>query len=119
MAQYEEFSIDQGTDVTIQLNLTNPDGSTKDLSGYSINAQIRKTVSTTDSDAVTFTSAVLVPTTDGKVTLSLTNAQTDAMDAGRYLYDVEISHNDSSGNTIIERILEGKIELTPSITRVS
>jgi hypothetical protein len=119
MAQYEEFSIDQGTDVTIQLNLTNPDGSTKDLSGYSINAQIRKTVSTSDSDAITFNSTVLIPTTDGKVNLSLTNAQTDAMVAGRYFYDVEISHNDSDGNTIIERILEGKIDLTPSITRIN
>ncbi len=53
---------------------------------------------------------------DGVVTISLTNAQTDAMEAGKYVYDVEISYIDSNNNAIIERILEGKIDLTPSVT---
>ena len=39
------------------------------------------------------------------------------MRAGRYVYDVEISSSDSDSVTIIERILEGQIEITPSVTR--
>ena len=34
-----------------------------------------------------------------------------------YVYDVELSFVDSSSNTIIERILEGKISVSPSVTR--
>jgi hypothetical protein len=36
---------------------------------------------------------------------------------GRYVYDVELKYNDSDGNAIVERILEGKIKVSPSVTR--
>ena len=49
--------------------------------------------------------------------MSLTNVQTDALKAGRYVYDVELSFVDSAGATIIERVLEGRITVTPSVTR--
>lgn len=119
MAQYEELVIDQGSDVAIELRLAEPDQSDKDLTGYSAAAQLRRTVSTSDSDAVTFNTVIPDPRTDGILTLSLTNTQTDNLTPGRYLYDVEISFIDSdSGNTIVERVLEGIINVTPSITRI-
>lgn len=117
MSQYEDFTIDQGADQTIQLELVKKDGSVKNLTGYSVAAQIRKTYSSSDSDAVTFTTQVASPATDGVVNLTLTNSQTGAMKAGRYVYDVEISYQDSSSNTIVERILEGQITVSPSVTR--
>ena len=47
-----------------------------------------------------------------------TNTQTDTLlTRGRYVYDVELSFVDSSSNTIIERILEGNIEVSPSVTK--
>jgi hypothetical protein len=52
-----------------------------------------------------------------KIILELSNSQTDSMKPGRWVYDVEISYNDSAGNTIIERVLEGNLEVTPSVTR--
>jgi len=39
------------------------------------------------------------------------------MKAGRYVYDVEISSIDSAANTLVERILEGQITVSPSVTR--
>ena len=48
--------------------------------------------------------------------LKLTNTQTTSLKAGRYVYDVELSHTDSAANTIIERVLEGVITVTPSVT---
>ena len=54
---------------------------------------------------------------DGIITLALNNNQTDLLKSGRYVYDVEISFNDSNGDTVIERILEGKILVTPSVTK--
>lgn len=117
MATYEEFSIDQGTDVAIQLDLVDINGAVKDLTDYSINAKMKKNYNSGDSDTQAFTSVIKSPSTDGIITLSLTNTQTDALKAGRYVYDVEISYVDSDGETIIERILEGRIQVTPSVTK--
>ena len=68
-------------------------------------------------EATAFATAVVSPSTDGVCTLKLTNTQTDALKAGRYVYDVELSHTDSSDTTIIERVLEGIITVTPSVTK--
>ena len=46
--------------------------------------------------------------------IGLTNTQTNAMKAGRYVYDVEIT---SSGGTKT-RVLEGQIEITPGVTTI-
>lgn len=114
MAQYEDFIADQGADLAIQLELANANGSVKNLSGKTFTGSIKKTFNTADSDAITFgttvTSVLL-----GQVTLSLTNVQTSAMNSGRYFYDVEMSYVDSAADTIIERVLEGKLEITPSV----
>lgn len=118
MAQYEELKIDQGSDVTIELHLANIDGTKKNLTGYDVAAQMRRTINTSDSDAVTFNSIVLDPAEDGIVHLKLTNTQTDALMPKRHLFDVEISFEDSDSITYIERVLEGIIDVSPSITRV-
>ena len=68
------------------------------------------------TDSTSFTTEVQSPATAGVVNLTLSNTQTDAFKAGRYVYDVEISFVDSDANTVIERVLEGTIEVTPSVT---
>ena len=116
MAVYQEFTIDQGSDATIELHLVDKNGAAKNLTGYSIVSRLKKNYSDSAGEATTFTS-VITNTTGGIATLSLTNTQTDALKAGRHVYDVELSHTDSStGNTIVERILEGRIQITPSVT---
>lgn len=117
MAQKEDITVDQGSDFSMQLSLVNTDGSKKNLTGYSVAGQIRRTYNTSDSDAINFTAVVNTPQTDGIVTLDLSNAQTDAMEPERYVYDVEISYVDSDANTIIERVLEGRVDVTPSVTK--
>ena len=118
MAHYEDFTIDQGADLALQLELVNPDGSTKDLTGYTAAAKMKKNFNSLSADALDFTAVVSDPPSSGVVTLSLTNLQTDELSTrGRYVYDVEISYADSDGNNIIERVLEGKIKVNPSVTR--
>jgi|TARA_B110000902_G_scaffold114647_1_gene134837 hypothetical protein len=118
MAIYEDFTIDQGADVALQIELVNPDGSTKDLTGYSVAAKMKKTFKSEANNTLDFTAIVAQPSVDGIVTISLSNLQTDLLSArGRYVYDVEISYVDGEGNTIIERVLEGKIKVNPSVTR--
>lgn len=117
MAQYEEFTIDQGADAAIEIHLVNPDGSAKNLTSHSVAAKMKRTFNSDSADTHTFTSVVSTPATDGIAVLSLTNTQTDALKPGRYVYDVELSYLDSDNNTIIERVLEGKILVTASVTR--
>ena len=129
MAQYEDLIVDQGSDVEIKLELFNPDGSPKILNKFddatqtltpmfSSTAKIKKSFNTKDSDSISFGTSTISPTNaENELYLSLTNTITDAMKAGRYVYDVEISATDSFGVTTIERILEGKLTVSPSVTK--
>jgi hypothetical protein len=116
MAHYEDLVIDQGTDALIEVHLCNPDRSAKDLNGYTVAAKLAPSYDAVDSDKTTFSTAVLSPATDGKITLALSSAQTDLLNPRkRYVYDVEITHNDGVSD-VVERVLEGKITVTPSVT---
>jgi len=117
MAQYEEITIDQGTDVSITINCTDNTGAKKDLTNFTAYAKLKKNYNSDSDDTTSFSAAIPAPYTDGVITLALTNTQTDALKAGRYVYDVEIAYIDSDGNSIIERILEGRAQVTPSVTR--
>lgn len=117
MAQYEDITIDQGADVAIELHLVNKDGSPKDLANYSIDATMKRTYNSDSADTHDFNCIISSPAADGIATISLTNIQTDALKTGQYVYDVELSFVDSGGDTIVERVLEGKILVTPSVTR--
>tara|TARA_R110000803_G_scaffold19377_1_gene50807 strand:+ start:2416 stop:2772 length:357 start_codon:yes stop_codon:yes gene_type:complete len=118
MATYEDFTIDQGSDLALQIELVEPDGSTKNLNGYTVSAKMKKTFRSTAADTIEFSSIVADPADSGVVTISLTNTQTDTLSSrGRYVYDVELSYIASGGETIVERVLEGKIKVNPSVTR--
>ena len=116
MAEYEEFDVEQGTDLTVELHLVTQDGAAKDLTDHTIAAKMKRSYSDSDGDATSFQGQLITPNTDGKATISLTNTQTTALRKGRYVYDVELSFTDSDGETVIERILEGRINVTPSVT---
>lgn len=118
MAHYKDLTIDQGSDLAVQLHLVNSDNTPKDLTDYSVAAKMSPNYSSSDSDKTAFTTEIVSPPLNGIVNLSLTNAQTDALKAKRkYVYDVEISYVDSDTNTITERIMEGQIFVTPSVTK--
>ena len=117
MAQYEDITIDQGADAAIEIHLVNKDGSAKNLANHSIAAKMKRTYNSDSADTLAFTCAIVSPATRGVATLSLTNIQTGTLKAGQYVYDIEMSFIDSDNANIVERILEGKIHVTPSVTR--
>ncbi len=114
MATYEEFNIDQGSDVAIQLDLVDENDNPKDLTNHTIKAFLKK--SYTSTTYTEFNAIIATPPEDGIATLSLTSSQTEALAKGRYVYDVELSFTDPNSNIIVERILEGRIQVTPSVT---
>lgn len=111
MAAKANIIIDQGTDFTTTITVTDDDGAVVDLTGYSANGHIRKHY--TSTTAIVFDCALGIPRTDGQVTISLGRAVTSTMEAGRYVYDVELT---SAANTR-SRLVEGVVTVTPEVTR--
>jgi len=104
--------IDQGTDYSTTLTVTDDDGTATDLTGYTAAGQIRKHYSSSTTTA-TFDIAFSIDRTDGLITASLNRTATTAMAAGRYVYDIEIT---SSGDKRT-RLVEGIATVTPQVTQ--
>ena len=114
MAIISNLTIDQGSTFSVDIDVTDADGDALNLTDFTVQGQMRKTY--TSSTATTFVSEI-TNATGGVVTISLTAATTNALKAGRYVYDVELSFADSDGETIVERILEGRMQVSPSVTK--
>ena len=111
MAVYSNLTVDQGTDFTASVDVTDTDGDALNLTGFTVAGQVRRSYFSTT--AVNFTCAVS-NATSGIITVSLSGTQSDAMKAGRYVYDVEITN---SGGTKT-RVLEGQLEIMPAVTKI-
>jgi len=109
MAIYSNLVIDQGSTFSADIDVTDSVGDPLNLTGYSVAGQIRKSYAS--STAVDFSGSVY-SATNGTVRIQLSATQTNAMKAGRYVYDVEI---DNGSLTI--RIVEGQVEVRPGVTR--
>ena len=110
MASIANLYIDQGTDFSITVDVTDSAGAVQDLTGYSASAQIRKTYS---SSSVSATFATSISEAAGQVTITLTDTQTNSIDSGRYVYDLIVT----SGSGTITRVIEGQAIITPNVTR--
>ena len=112
MATYSNLFVDQGSDFDFTLNLQTSIGSI-DLSNYTARGQIKRNYAS--SQSVDFN--ILVNAPSDSLVISLTAAQTAAMKATRYVYDIQIVSNDSIPKII--RVLEGQLEVTPGVTTVA
>ena len=109
MAVYANLTVDQGTDFSSNVDVTDADGDAISLVGYTVKGQIRKHYNS--STAVDF-QASISNASAGIISLALSAATTNGMKAGRYVYDVEI---DQSGTKT--RVLEGQLEIMPGVTQ--
>lgn len=109
MATISNLYIDQGSDYSSVITLTNQDGSVMNLTGYTVQAQFRKSYQS--SSYTPFTMSVF-NAAQGKIKLELSATVSSAVAAGRYLYDIEIT-----GNGQKKRVLEGIVVISPEITR--
>ena len=112
MAAIANLRIDQGTTFSSNVTLAGNDGAAVDLTGHSVEAKMAKGYESTKT-RITMTTSVANPAT-GIITLSLTSAQTSALDApSRYVYDVEVTNNTSN---VVTRVIEGIITVRPNVT---
>lgn len=118
MALYEDLYVDQGADARWRLRLLDADGSNRNLSQSIVRGKINRSYGADSSEKISFETAIVAPATDGIVDIILTNTQTDALTRRRYVYDVELQYTDSAtGSPYVERILEGKIIVSKSVTK--
>lgn len=109
MAIKANLVIDQGTDFSATIDVTDSNNDPFDLTNYTTAAQMRKSYASTTAYSFTATDN----NSGGQITLSMANSVTNQLDPGRYLYDVEIAS--SGGN--VSRVVEGIVTVTPGITR--
>lgn len=85
-----------------------------DLGGYSARLQVRKTHSSKNPviDINTNNGGITVDE-NGVIAFIVTATETAQIPSGTYVYDLEII----STNNTISRLIEGKFEITPEVTR--
>ena len=109
MANSQDIFIDQGADFSAQVTVKK-DGLDFDLTGYTFEAQIRKTMNT--STAIASFTVTINSENNNVVDLFLTSTQTASLDSKRYVYDLEATKN---GN--VYRLIQGHITVSPNVTR--
>jgi hypothetical protein len=111
VATIANIFIDQGSDYSNIITVTASNGQALNLTGYTVASQMRKSYQS--STAYAFTASIYDAST-GKIRLQLTPTQSEAIPAGRWLYDVEITS--SSGTK--SRVVEGIVTVNPQITQI-
>lgn len=110
MSQTINLAVDQGSNVSIQININYANGSSVDLTGYTANASFKKHA---NAYANTSTAMTAVGYANGLLEVSMTGAESANTTWGRYLYDVKVTH--TATNTIT-RVQEGILTIRPQIT---
>jgi len=112
MATISNLYVDAGATYSNIITVTSTNGQPLDLTGYTVASQMRKSYGS--STAYAFTSSIY-NAPQGKVRLQLSASQSEAIPAGRWLYDVEIT---SPGGTTKTRVVEGIVTVNPQITQI-
>lgn len=112
MAAKANIIIDQGTTFSTEITVTQANGAPLGLSGYTAAGQIRKHYASMNSTPFTVSTGANADL--GVLTVSLSANTTQTLTAGRYVYDIELYN---SGNTVVTRVVEGMVTVTPGVTR--
>ena len=112
MAAIANLIIDQGANFSSDVTVKDANGNAFDLTGYTPEAKMAKGYASTRTRP-SMTSDIATDATSGVVALSMTATQTAALDAERYVYDVEITQT-STGT--VTRVIEGLITVRPNVT---
>jgi hypothetical protein len=110
MAAITNFYIDTGSNFGAVITVKGSDGLPLNLTDFTVQSYIRKSYASRTH--IDFNEQVY-STKGGQIRLSLSNADTNAIKPGRYMYDVEIQN--SLGERL--RVSEGIIIFTPQITK--
>jgi hypothetical protein len=109
MAMKANLIIDQGSDFIQDIEVTHSNNALVNLSGYTGAAHLRKSYT-----ADTYKAFTVSTTANGIVQIRMNSSNTDSLSPGQYVWDCELTQTNTS---IITRIVEGIVTVTPSVTR--
>jgi hypothetical protein len=107
---YQNLLLEQGTTFLVSIVLDDIYGNNYNLTNFLATSKMRKSYYSSNG-VISFSTSVDVPS--GTVTLSLPANTSANLVPGRYVYDTVLS--DDYGNVV--RVLEGVIDVSPSVTR--
>ena len=110
MAAIANLTIDQGATFSSDVTVKDAQGNAFNLTGYTAVAKLAKGFASTKT-RTNMTTSIATDATTGVVTLSLTATETAALDAERYVYDLEIT-----SGAAVTRVIEGIITVRPQVT---
>lgn len=108
MAIKTNLIVDQGADFVYNIHLIDTNGDPFDITGYTANAQIRKTYTSTTYNTI---NADITGNT-GLITLTMNSTTTANLTNSRYVYDLLLN-----ANNVTSRIIEGIVTVNPEVTR--
>jgi hypothetical protein len=109
------FTVDQGAQYTTQVIWADSSGTPIDLTGYTAAMQLRLQAASPNPSALNLTSSnggITITPLAGEMDILMTTAQTGALAAGFYVYDLEIA---LSG--VVTRIIQGQITVSAQVTQ--
>jgi|TARA_B100001245_G_scaffold110000_1_gene80374 hypothetical protein len=110
MAAIANLTIDQGATFSSDVTVKDAQDNAFNLTGYTASAKLAKGFASTRT-RTNMTTSIATDATTGVVTLSLTATETAALDAERYVYDLEIT-----SGAAVTRVIEGIITVRPQVT---
>lgn len=102
--------VEEGTDFQRTYSLKRSDGQPLDLSIYSFDAKMRKW--TNSAGSISFGTTYNADPTKGQLTISLDNAQTGIITAGRYNYDIVIENINNNKKT---KVITGQVKVNSTV----
>lgn len=114
MAAKVKLSIDQGTDWALRIEWKDENDDSIDLTGFTARMMLRRSFEATPAIIeLTTENGRISLETAGVINLFIADADTDAIAAGSYVYDLEMV---SSGG-LVTRLMEGKVKIRRQVTR--
>ena len=110
-----DLEIEQGIPYEMVFVVKNPDGSLKDLTGFSARMQFRVSYSAASAslEATTLNSKLVINTLNSTCKISLTESDTQSLTYSKYVYDLELVDSTSKPT----RLVMGKVTISPEVTK--
>lgn len=109
MAINVNMIVDQGSDFSVEIELTDNVGEPYDLTGAEICAQMKRSFYSKTFHEIS--TAIVGDEVNGVIELGIDSETTMALRDGRYVYDVVVKKDGKK-----KRVIEGIVTLTPMVT---
>jgi hypothetical protein len=110
MAARANLRIEQGATFSADITVKDTNGDALNLTNYTAISKIAKGYTSTQTRRF-LTTSIATPS-NGIVTISLTADETETLEEGRYVYDVQITDASST----VTRVVEGIITISPGVS---